>query len=427
MRTLARHCLIALAALLLVLTSFDTVSVFAQAAPTQGQLIISEFRFRGPSGASDEFIEIYNTTNSSIDASGVTVFTLQSNGTAANLLTTLPASTIIPAGRSYLVANTSTNGYSLTAYATPDRTVTTGVTDNTGAALCSTAVQADCFTTSNGTSTANRLDAVGFTTAATGQTARPAFVEGTGITLISTTTPADQFSLVRRMERGKPIDTNNNRNDFVLVSTSGAALGRTGTVGTPDGAAILGAPGPQNLTSPIRNTSIAGGLVPGGVPDRTFNSAATVPTVAPAGTLVFNRRYTNNTGGTVTRLRFRIVDITTLNSPDVRAQNGSTNPQQAILRVLNGANATVTVNGVPLQALTLEQPPTQTNGGGLNSSVVYGTFATPTQIAPGGTADVQFQVGVQQTGYYRFITSLEASVTPPAAANRAGVIGRRTF
>lgn len=427
MRTLARHCLIAIAALMLVLTSFDTVSVFAQAAPTQGQLIISEFRFRGPSGASDEFIEIYNTTNSSIDASGVTLFSLTNAGTNANLATTLPASTIIPAGRFYLIANTTTTtGYSLAAYATQDRTANGGIGDNTGLALCSTATLADCINVSTGVTTANRLDAVGFANASTTQTARPGFIEGTGITAISGTTPPDQFSFVRRMEKGKPIDTNNNRSDFALVSTSAAALGRTGTVGTPDGAAILGAPGPQNLTSPIRNTSIVGGLVPG-VPDRTFNSAATIPTVAPAGTLVFNRRYTNNTGGTVTRLRFRIIDITTVNSPDVRAENGSTNPQQAILRVINGANATVTVNGVPLQALTLEQPPTQTNGGGLNSSVVYGTFTTPTQIAPGGTADVQFQVGVQQTGYYRFITSLEAIATPPQTLTRSGVVGRRAF
>jgi hypothetical protein len=95
----------------------------------------------------------------------------------------------------------------------------------------------------------------------------------------------------------------------------------------------------------------------------------------------------------------------------VRAANFNTSAQQAILRVLDGANATVTVRGVPLRALTLEQPPTQPNGGGLNSSLVYGTFTVPEAIPVGGTVDVQFQIGVQQGGYYRFFFTVEASLS----------------
>jgi hypothetical protein len=38
------------------------VSALLLAAPAYAQLIISEFRVRGPNGANDEFIEIYNNS-----------------------------------------------------------------------------------------------------------------------------------------------------------------------------------------------------------------------------------------------------------------------------------------------------------------------------------------------------------------------------
>jgi hypothetical protein len=46
----------------LALTGLTPANAYAQTA-TAGQLVISEFRLRGPNGASDEFILIYNNTD----------------------------------------------------------------------------------------------------------------------------------------------------------------------------------------------------------------------------------------------------------------------------------------------------------------------------------------------------------------------------
>src|SRR5262245_12159049 len=78
----------------------------AKAQATSGQLIISEFRLRGPSGANDEFIEIYNniglphTVASSGAGTGYGV--AASNGVVR---CTIPNGTVIPIRGHYLCVN----------------------------------------------------------------------------------------------------------------------------------------------------------------------------------------------------------------------------------------------------------------------------------------------------------------------------------
>ena len=55
---------------------------------------------------------------------------------------------------------------------------------------------------------------------------------------------------------------------------------------------------------------------------------------------------------------------------------------------------------------TLEQPPTQSLGGALNSSM--GTITLPTPLAPGASVNLQFLLGVQQTGSFKFFFNIEA-------------------
>jgi hypothetical protein len=56
--------------------------------------------------------------------------------------------------------------------------------------------------------------------------------------------------------------------------------------------------------------------------------------------------------------------------------------------------------------LTLEEPPTQTNGGGLNSTLTVALLGN--MLASGSTIDVQFLLGVQQQGSFRFLVNVEA-------------------
>jgi hypothetical protein len=56
----------------------------------------------------------------------------------------------------------------------------------------------------------------------------------------------------------------------------------------------------------------------------------------------------------------------------------------------------------------LEQPPIQPGGGGLNSSLATGTITLANPLANGASVNVQFLLGVQQTGSFRFLIIIEA-------------------
>jgi hypothetical protein len=387
---------------------------------TAGQILISEFRVRGPSGANDEFVELYNNSGAShtvTAASGTGYGVAASDGVTR---CSIPNGTVIPAGGHYLCVNAT--AYSLPSYpagngttATGDATWTSGsggdIPDNAGIAVFNNNVGGGSYIL------ANRLDAVGSTSEA-----NTLYKEGTGYPAL---TPFSIDYAFYRDDCGKsgsittmgvcsistPKDTDNNAADFIFVDTNGTSAGA---------GQRLGAPGPQNLSSPLQRDPV----FPAPLLDATVSSSSPPNRVRdftsdPAnnstfGTLSIRRRVVNNTGGNVTRLRFRIIDITTFPAPSGFAD---LRPRTSVSVVVAGINdaATCAATGSPatppctvsVQGTTLEQPPSQPNGSGFNGSLSAGVVTLATPLANGASLDLQILLGIQQTGNFKLYLNIE--------------------
>ena len=396
------------------------VVCFLQAAFASAQIAISEFRVRGPSGANDEFIEIYN-------ASGANHTVASSSGTGYGVAASdgvircsIPNGTIIPARGHYLCVNSV--AYSLASYAagngttaTGDATYTTDIPDNAGIAIFNNNVLVNLIL-------ANRLDAAGSTSEA-----NTLYKEGTGYPAL---TPFSiDYSFTRRPAAGctgsggggncnsvsliqttpGPTtsgvqDTNNNASDFMFVDTNGTSAGA---------GQRLGAPGPENLSSPVSIDGVAlavSRLDSCRVNDAPPNHVRTLTSEpfnnATFGSIDIRRTFTNNTGGAITRLRFRIVDITTF--PSISGV--------ADLRPRTSSDVAVTVDRPPcftgtsaptVRGTTLEQPPSQPNGSGYAGTLSVGAVTLGTPLGSGASVDVRFLMGIQQTGAARFCVAAE--------------------
>ena len=72
------------------------------------------------------------------------------------------------------------------------------------------------------------------------------------------------------------------------------------------------------------------------------------------------------------------------------------------------ATPTTTPCQVTAHGTTLEASPAQLIGGAYNSTLASGTIAVGTPLANGSSLDVQFLLGVQQTGSFRLLIIIEA-------------------
>jgi hypothetical protein len=376
------------------------------AAPAAaGELVISEFRLSGthqnPSAvALNEFVEIYNSADAPhavAPADGSAGYAVAASDNVVRC--TIPNGTVIPARGHFLCTNSG--GYTLASYsagaagATGDAVYTADIPDNAGLALFNTADPANF-------NAATRLDAVG-------SAAEPnaLYREGAGYPPLGLF--AAEYSLLRDTSAGRPKDTNDNERDFLLVNTAGLSQ----CASTADfRCERLGAPGPENLSSPVQsNDRLKAALAapcrstaeePNSVRDETPDPQHQ----SDAGTLDIRRRWTNSTGAAVTRLRFRIVDVTTYPQPsgtaDLRARTSAT-----LLNVSNPCGA----NALTLLGTTVEGPPAQNPpagaGGGRNASLAVDVSAAQ-PVAPGASVDVRFLLGVKRPGAYRFLVNVEA-------------------
>jgi hypothetical protein len=126
------------------------------------------------------------------------------------------------------------------------------------------------------------------------------------------------------------------------------------------------------------------------------------------------RRFQNNTGAPVTRLRIRVVDISTT----FIASGGV-----ADLRLLTSGDttdvvsdpATCTASGFPsspctvtIRGTVLETPPAQPLGGGFNASATTGVITLANPLPAGASINLQLVLGVQTTGSFKFFFNIEA-------------------
>ncbi|HEX3560820.1 MAG TPA: Calx-beta domain-containing protein [Pyrinomonadaceae bacterium] len=383
--------------------------------------------------ANDEFVELYNNTDTPLlvtTTDGSKGWALAASDGVVRFV--IPNGTLIPARGHFLGVNTL--GYSLSGYpagndgaattnatgdpillgdGTPADGYTLDIPDNMGIAVFRTA------NPSNFAGAGARLDAAGATSEA-----NALYKEGGGYPALAPSDIAQnlEHSFYRSLcsyqsgvgctTPGVPKDTNDNAADFFFVDTGGTltAAGQR-----------LGAPGPENLSSHVqRNSQVAIAPLDRSVPaseppNRSRDFTPDPGHNSPLGTLSIRRRVTNNTGTPFVQLRFRIVEITT--SPagsgvaDLRALSSA---QVSVSNVSDpdtcGGPMPCTVNA---QGTTLEEPPTQLsstggNGGGYNSSLSVGTVTLSAPLAPGDSVNVQFLLGIKQTGIFRILLNVEA-------------------
>jgi len=377
-----------------VMAIFATTLVSAASIGTSSaasaDLKISEFRVRGASGANDEFVEIYNPTANlvtvSVDDGSAGWSVVASDGTTRF---TIPNGTVIP-GRGHFLGVNSV-GYGLSLYpagnattATGDATYTTDIPDNAGIAIFRTSNPAN-FTL------ANRSDAVG-----SEAEANALYKEGAGY---PTLTPFSiDYSFARNEISGLAADTDDNAADFLFYDTNGTSAGA---------GQRLGAPGPQNLTSPVQMNS----LLPMSVVDPDvgpYEGANMVRdfTSDPAnnstfGTISLRRTVTNNTGGPVTRLRVGTAFVNTFPSPSGVADLRGRTSVAVVVPLDAGGFANVA-------GTTLEQPPGQPNGSGFNATMSADTVTLGTPLTVGSSINLQFLFGIQQTGSFDITFNVEA-------------------
>jgi len=326
----------------------------------------------------------------------------------------IPNGTTIPARGHYLFVGSA---YSLANYggagaAAGDQTMSQDIESDRNVAIFSTGSLVSI-------GSANRWDAVGFGSNV-GATC-DLFREGNTLTATNGTPLEHSYFRDECGKKGNPStfgncptggltqDSNVNADDFIFADTNATAtvMGRR-----------LGAPGPQNLGSPRYTINVVAFLLDStkgaaGNPNRVRDTTAIGPNAAN-GTLSIRRRFQNNTGAPVTRLRIRVVDISTtfiagggvadlrlLTSGDTTDSVGD--PLTCTASGFPSSPCTVTIRGT-----VLETPPAQPLGGGFNASATTGVITLAQPLAPGASINLQLVLGVQTTGSFKFFFNVEA-------------------
>lgn len=160
-------------------------------------IVISEFRFLGPDGGNDEFIELYNPSGRSKTLTG---WQLWGSNDTASVSKRADINITLQPGQHYLLVNSSA---STALKDLADQTYSTGVTDNGGIALFD----------GDPTTTGKVVDAVGLS-------AGSAYKEGTPRTPLTGTANQSYERKTSATSSFNCNDTDNNAGDFIWNSSS---------------------------------------------------------------------------------------------------------------------------------------------------------------------------------------------------------------
>jgi endonuclease G len=256
----------------------------AQAGETENNLVspnivISQFQVAGggTTPANDEFIELHNTSASSVDLNGYRLVYRSAAGTNDVLFIEWTTSTVIAPGAYYLIASTSYDG-----------TVAPNITYNPTTCSCSMSGTGGGLAIRQGAvNTGTIIDSVGYGTA-------------TNIFVEASPTAAPPANDGRARQNVACQDTDNNANDFLLLSPAQPRnSGTTPNVCSGGGTTIFasGAANP-NTVLPGGSTLFTVAVSPATTPPSTFLTV--VANLAAVGGASSQNFFDDGTNGDVT-------------------------------------------------------------------------------------------------------------------------------
>src|ERR1044072_1847371 len=168
---------------IVIVAIFASVQVFNYSFRVQAvstNVVISEFRVRGPNGGNDEFVELYNLSGAPVAIGGWNIRG-SNNAAGVSIRATITARKGIQTGCHYLLTNAASGGYS---GAVPEnQTYTVGITDDGGIALTlpdGTIVDAVGMSTGSAYKEGTVLASLGSTNSNRGYERKPGGAAGSG-------------------------------------------------------------------------------------------------------------------------------------------------------------------------------------------------------------------------------------------------------
>jgi uncharacterized protein len=177
--------------LAVVVCLLSVVGVADVAIASSSGVVISEFRFRGPAGGNDEFVELVNAAAASVSIGGWRLQGCSSTTGVASNRAQVPAGITLAPGQRYLFTNTNASG-GYSGSIPGDTTYGNGFSDGAGARI----------TLADGTTVVDGVGGNG--------TAGTQCREGAGISTMNSTNFDQSYERV-----SGTLDTDNNATDFV--------------------------------------------------------------------------------------------------------------------------------------------------------------------------------------------------------------------